>query len=644
MARRFLVPLVAAILPLVAIVAQTELRRVFVEDVQLLHADRADFLHAPANPERDVLIQLMALSKDLDTDKRLKAYSPVIERYNEPLLYAMALREAHRAGLPPTQPRPASDKGLDSFYQKRLSVARQTVHFADRMIARDPQNAFPYLSKMCALLTMGQREQALKALQQSAECARYESYEVEWARVVATPSLTAETRTMVLAEVVFPHLTGFRTAFRHWRIEANRLEKQGNHAESLQITEHLMRAGKLMLRRQQETITPLVAASMLRIVWDRYGNEKSEPTDDSAYLAVAQDFSRYARQHGRSDLAEEAVQTAQQAIEIRRLFREIQQKHPSNAGVDPLEYLDNFQELLARRAGGVLLIWWISPLIAFWLLGKLLVFRYRAAPAQDSIGSWAIVLITASLPVSVLAAGILCLYPFETVFDYVMERTATVETVFSLSFDEQMHAARMSMVYPLALLMLTAFLVPTVRLARSYKQDWLMWSLAVGIISAINLSSAGPLNISIWLSSPYIFSTIIALSILLFGLISAVALLAYAFILRRRVPLAYRVGTALLWGLGIALLASSNWTWSLLWLASGTVLWAVWACSLSEETHREAGKSLYRFAAASLILALLCLWLYALNGYLSLPLRNAQHHLLNRMLTEGEMALWRELL
>ncbi|MGQ9739254.1 MAG: hypothetical protein ACUVRT_15310 [Armatimonadota bacterium] len=44
------------------------------------------------------------------------------------------------------------------------------------------------------------------------------------------------------------------------------------------------------------------------------------------------------------------------------------------------------------------------------------------------------------------------------------------------------------------------------------------------------------------------------------------------------------------------------------------------------------------------MLALLCLWLYAVNGYLSLPLRNAQHHLLNRLSTEGEVVLWQEIL
>ncbi|MGQ9489065.1 MAG: hypothetical protein ACUVTY_15065 [Armatimonadota bacterium] len=54
------------------------------------------------------------------------------------------------------------------------------------------------------------------------------------------------------------------------------------------------------------------------------------------------------------------------------------------------------------------------------------------------------------------------------------------------------------------------------------------------------------------------------LAVVLFGMVSVVALPVYAFFLRRRAPLALHIGVALLWGLGPVLLASTIWIWVLL--------------------------------------------------------------------------------
>ncbi|MGQ9739252.1 MAG: hypothetical protein ACUVRT_15300 [Armatimonadota bacterium] len=47
------------------------------------------------------------------------------------------------------------------------------------------------------------------------------------------------------------------------------------------------------------------------------------------------------------------------------------------------------------------------------------------------------------------------------------------------------------MVYPVTLLMFTAFLAPTVRLVRVRRQGWLVWSIIAGLLLTISVLSAG---------------------------------------------------------------------------------------------------------------------------------------------------------
>lgn len=639
MARRFFIALLAALVPVGAIVVHPQLRRILTEDIQLLYTGTASFLRAPSDPERDALVRLIRLPQDLDGEERVKAYLQVASRFDKPYLYAATLREAHRAPLKPSQSEPFYD---EKWYQSKVAIAQEVVQIANRMIIVDPENAFPYLSKMCALLAMGQKQQAQRALQRAAQCSRYESYEIDWVRTAAPPALTVETRTFILSETPFPRLSDFREAFRYWREEMNRLEKEGDHAGALQKAEHLTKVARLMLRGQKDMITPLAAAATLNIAWSRQKIETEYPSEDADYLAVAQDFARYAKQHGRSDLAELTLQTAQEALRYRQLFREAQQKHSSEVGIDPLGLFKNTQTLLARRAAGIVLLWWAFPFAVLWVLGKVLSLRYYTTPPQDGVGAWAVTLIAASFPVAVLIAGLLALYPFADVLNYFMEKSAIGNTIFSLNLQELLQPAQMSMAYPLLLLILTALLVPTVRLVRARRQGWLVWSVIAGMLLVVSASSAG--DIFKWSDNVLVGAGVAALVALLFGIFSMVALPVYAFFLRRRAPLVFRIGAALLWVWGSVLVTSGSWQWVLLWLVVGVSLWTAWAYSLLEENRSEPSRWLGRLAGAALTLALLCLWLYAVNGYLSLPLRNAQHHLLDRIFTEGELVLWQELL
>lgn len=640
MARRFFIALFAALVPVGAIVAHPQLRRILAEDIQLLYTGMASFLRTPASPERDALVHLMELPRGLDTEEQVKAYMQVAIQFDKPYLYAATLREAHRAGLKP----PLSNSFHDEkWYQSRVAIAKQAVLISDRMITIDPENAFPYLSKMCAHLVMGQRQQAEHTLQRAAQCGRYESYEMEWMRIVGIPALTAETRTFILSEILFPHVADFREASRYWCEEANRLEQQGDHAGALRVAEHLTKVARLMLHGQKEMITPLVAAAIQNIAWGRQQFEPKYPIEDAVYLAMAQEFARHARQHGRSDLAEQTLQNAQEALRFRRLSREAQQKRPSEIWTAPSRLLQDTQTLIARRAAGIVLLWWVFPFATLWVLGKVLSLRYHTTPFQDGVGSWTIALIAASFPVAVLIAGLLLLRPFERVLDYLMEQLIKGNAISSLNLQDPLQTVQMSMAYPLILLILTAFLVPTVRLVRTRRQGRLVWSVIAGLLLTISVLSAGSLNLGCS-DNPFLVVDVAGLVVLLFGVVSVGALSVYAFFLHRRAPLAFHIGVALLWGLGPVLLTSTSWVWILLWLMVGVSLWTAWAYSLSEENRPEPGKWLGRFAGAALNLALLCLWLYAVNGYLSLPLRNVQHHLLDRLSTEGAAVLWQELL
>ncbi|MGQ9542388.1 MAG: hypothetical protein ACUVTY_15070 [Armatimonadota bacterium] len=86
--------------------------------------------------------------------------------------------------MKPPQSEPLYDQ---KWFQREVAIAQQAVQIADRMITVAPENAFPYLSKMYALLVMGQRLQAEHTPQRAAQCSRYESYEMEWMRIVGIP-------------------------------------------------------------------------------------------------------------------------------------------------------------------------------------------------------------------------------------------------------------------------------------------------------------------------------------------------------------------------------------------------------------------------------------------------------------------------
>lgn len=641
MTRRLLIAFVVAILPVIALLTHPELRRVLWEDLQILIWRRADFLTAGKAPEREAILQVEGQHRASPPEERASAYAQVARRFGKPYLYAAALREAHRTRLAPTVQRPREDITL----QRRQAIAREAVKLAEEMIAVDPDNAFPYLSKVCALLVTGQKAEAFATLQRSAQCTRYDGYEPQWAQVVASPTLTAETRILIISSVFFPHLTNFRETFRYWRQEANRLEQKGDHAGALQMAEYLTHLGALMLRADKVAVTPMVSASLLAIAWDHRQLREGAPLRDSEYLALAQDFARYAQQHGRSDLSTQTLREANDALAFRRLLWDIYNRRLSKAGDDPIEYFNrNLRTLLARRAVGIVLLWWGGSLVLFWIVGRTLLWWNRTPSAPDRVGICTLALINASLPIATWIAGLLYLYPTSRLPDYITERFSLGDTVFSLDLGEPLQAMQMSTVYPLALLTLASFLVPTVRLARAYSQGWLVWSVLAGITPGISALVIDLTNISAWLAGSNILAAVIVLGMLVFGLVSVVGMPVYAFIFRRRAPLVLRVGMAMLWGLGLLLLLPVYWMWSVLWLASGILLWTVWAKTLSQEAQLEASRWLFRFAGAALTLALLCVWLYVVNGYANLALRRALHHMLSRLFAEGEVALWREML
>lgn len=98
-----------------------------------------------------------------------------------------------------------------------------------------------------------------------------------------------------------------------------------------------------------------------------------------------------------------------------------------------------------------------------------------------------------------------------------------------------------------------------------------------------------------WSDNVLVVAGVGALVVVLFSVVSVVALPVYAFILRRRAPLAFRIGAALLWEVGLVLFTSAAWVWILLWLMVGLSLWTAWAYSLPGRNRFEPSRWLGRF-------------------------------------------------
>ncbi|GBC94509.1 hypothetical protein HRbin16_00292 [bacterium HR16] len=627
MARRLLIAFVLALLPVVAVVVHPELRRVWRQDVTLAFTGEVEVLSLPTDGEqKKAILELETRAPQPDHLTKAREYVQLYERFRQPYLLGAAVRSVTlRSLFPFSMPEPPQSA------EERLRYARELLSISEKLTSIDRQNAFPYLMKMVAHASLGERQKALEALREAAGRSVYNGYEREWLRMVSSRRLTAEERLIAAGGLLFPHFAQLRNAFERTRQWANEMEVRGHHRESLQVADWMMRCGELMRHAGDSVIQAFVGAAIERIAWQRKLSPK-RPTDPpkEEYRRLAEQFGNYARQHNRQDLAKRAVASVDTYENFQQAFTKVSEA-----------WEDRLNRLFGMRAGGfVLQIWvwtWLFCVAATLLLSPLWHF---SRTVQDSILPWTAAIPFAGVLIAVSVAAGLSLYPFAEVFQQLagplyMEQPNL--TRFSLREHAQSFR-QLAAAAPCALAVV-CFALPLYRLTRQLKAYWVTGSAVLGLLLALSIFSSGaavPYSLGVYED---VFHAVLAFLIAVTGLAGLVASPFYAFLLRKPLPVPLRAGIAALWGLMSIVAWTGFLTETALWLAVGLVLWLIWGRSLPEDARLETQRAVYRFGMSALILAVLGLWLYAILGYASLPARAQQHAYLDQLIEHGEMSL-----
>ncbi|MGC8784465.1 MAG: hypothetical protein ACP5RN_08775 [Armatimonadota bacterium] len=636
MARRFLITFVLALLPVVAIIAHPELRQVMTQDMILLLCGEVDMLAQPhRSSERATILRLESLSGEEGAWRRMEEYAKIARETGKPYLYAAALREGMRSFFEPLQP-PLWAKGLFSppreRQEKHKRTAQRVLAISNEMIEIDKHNAFPYLAKMCALFALGREEAALSALKVAASCPRYVEYDLAWARVLAPRSLTIEARSLAIASVMYLHLAKFRNAMRYARLLADGLQRKGEHARALELREAIAEVGAKMRDSQGVLVTALVGVALQEIAWSGWQKKASRWNEQPVQpvMAAATEFASYARRHGRADLAKTTLQEAVRSQQLKQ---------------DLPHYLDVMEELWAnlhartlsmRAAGVIMLLWTLEMLFCLGVSGFLSPWWRYSLLQPDRLSPITSALVVAGAFVAVVVAGLLALDGFGKVWQQWVESQVTRGWLASFPTMEQLVVLHSSGVAILVLLAVTCFALTLFRVARREKVDWL---IALGILLGLSLVSIGAAQSHIAVTGYDVVIFVLAFVVLFGGLTGLLASPFYAFVWRKPLPEPFRAAVAAFWGLASVVAWKGLLTGTALWLTAGLVLWLLWARGLPEDTRREMRRAVHRFGMSALILAIFGVWLYALLGYASLPLRAEQHAYLDYIMKHGEMSL-----
>lgn len=627
MARRLLVTFVLALLPVVAVIVHPELRRVARQDMTLAFTGEVEVLLLPVDAEqRKAILELESRSPQPDALTKAREYVNLYQRFRQPYLLGAAVRSVTMCALSPY----STPESLQ-FAEERRRCAQELLSISEQMVSVDRQNAFPYLMKTVAHVSLGQRQQALENLRRAALCPVYNGYEREWLRVVSSRRLTAEERLIAVGSMPLPHFARLRSAFERIRQWANEMESRGQHRDSLQVTDWMMRCGELMRKSGDSVVQALVGSALERIAWQR------QPTPSNPrvalkeqYRQIAEQFGRYARQHGRQDLAERAVASADAYERFQQAYTRVSEA-----------WQHRLDRLFGLRAGGfVVQVWgWAWLLCAVLVLLLSPIWRFSRT-VQDGILPWTAALPFAGVLLAVSLASVLLLYPFAEVSKQLewpsyMEQPSL--TQFSLR--EHAHLFRQLAAAAPCALALVCFALPLYRLTRRLREYLVTGPAVFGLLLALFIFSSGIAIPYSWGVYDDVFYAVLAFLIAVIGLAGVVASPFYAFLLRKPLPLPLRAGIAALWGLASIVAWTGFLTETALWLAAGLLLWLIWGRSLPEDARLETQRTVYRFGMSALILAIFGLWLYAILGYASLPARAQQHAYLDQMIKHGEMSL-----
>lgn len=646
MARRLLVAFVLALLPVVAVLVHPELKQVMRQDVTLLLLMKVDMFALPNDsPEREAILRLENLRGEDGTLRRVEEYARMARDTGKPYLYAAAIREAMRWNLRPKNAPIEPPLGVKEIPKlspeweaKRQHMAQRVLSLSNEMIVVDKDNAFPYIAKMCALFALGQDEAALGALQVAAACPQYREYDLAWVRMLAPMSLITEARLFIMASTVYPHLARFRESMRYVRSLANRLEQKGEHTRALALREEIASVGTKMRNSQGVLISALVGISLQEIAWS--GERKTTPSEgeDAAHriMTAASEFATYARQHGRADLAETALREASRSQSLKRKAKEIFRQ--TNIVEPP--WIAPYTRVLSLRAAGVILMLWTFGM-AF-CLGLSLIFSpfwKHPSAQQDRLAPVTSALIAAGAFVAVAVAGFLALDGFGTLWQQWLQSEMIDERRLPLPAREHLLMLHGSTVAVMSLLAALCFAPALVRTSRAVSSSWVAWLVAFGILLGLSIASTEVVQGYAAVIGYDAVIFILGTATVIIGLAGLVASPFYAFLLRKPLPVPFRAGIAALWGLMSIVAWTGFLTETALWLAVGLVLWLMWGRSLPEDARLETQRAVYRFGMSALILAVLGLWLYAILGYASLPLRAQQHAYIDQLLEHGEVSL-----
>ncbi len=627
MARRLLVAFVLALLPVVAVLVHPELKRVMRQDVTLAFSGEVKVLLLPAdNEQRRAILQLETQFPPPDNLTKAHKYIQLYERFHQPYLLGAAVRSVTmRALFPLSAPEPPQS------VKERRRYAQELLSITERLVSVDRQNAFSYLMKTTAHASLGQRQEALENLRQAASCAAYNGYEREWLRVVCSRRLTAEERLIAAGSLPFPHFAQLRNAFQHIRQWANEMESRGQHRESLEVADQMMRCGELLRSSGDSVIQAFVGSALERIAWQRKPVPKRPlASPKQEYRQLAEQFGDYAREHNRQDLAERAVAS----VDAHENFQQAVTKVSA-------AWEHRLNRLFALRAGGFVMQIWVGS----WLLCAVLVLLLSpiwrfSRTSQDGILPWTAALPFAGVLVAVLVASAFLLYPFTEVFEQLAGPLFIHQpsrTQFSLR--EHMRLFHQLAAAAPCTLSLVCFAVPLYRLTKRSREYWVTGATVLGLLLAVSIVSSSAALPYSWGMSEDVFHMVLAFLIAVIGSAGLVASPFYAFLLRKPLPVPFRAGIAALWGLMSIVAWTGFLTETALWLAVGLVLWLMWGRSLPEDARLETQRAVYRFGMSALILAVLGLWLYAILGYASLPLRAQQHAYIDQLLEHGEVSL-----
>lgn len=621
MARWLLIAFVVALLPVVAVVGHAELRRVAMQDIALLLTGEVEMLQPHAgSAERQAVLALERQQPPPDHLTKAGEYVKLYERFRQPYLLAAAIRVVTLQSLFPF---PAPD--TQEFTERRRRYARELLSLAQRLASVDGQNAFPHLMRCVAWTSLEHRGEALQALQTAAACPTYNGYERDWLRVVSSPSLTAEERLVAPSRgLLFPHLGQLRRACERLRDWANEMEHRGEHEQALQVAEWMMRSGATMRASGDTFIQVLVGTGLERIAWQRQQMpKKSIESAEEEARRLAEQFGRYARQHGRPDLAEQALASAEAYSRALKNFHRASDR-----------WEQRLSKLFSLRAGGVVLqIWawtWLFCAVSTLLMAPL---WYSPPALRDRVLPWTAALPFAGALIALAVAAAQALYPFGKVVQQLVEPIQEPRGDFTtFSLVQQMPLLHQLATLAVGALLLVCFAIPLWRVARGARQPWTAGAVVFGWLLAIALVGGGEL-----FSPENVLLTTAVFVVTLVGLSGLLVAPFYAFRRRQPLPPPFRLGIAALWGLASLTVWAGSPIATALWLVAGLLLWLALGRSLSEELRLETQRAVYRFGMSALILAVFTFWLYAVLGYVSLPVRAQQHAYLDQLIERGEV-------